>query len=359
MPAKQPLTYAATGVNIDRADAAKAQMARDLSTSDPVILNTVGAFASLIDARFEGLQHPVLVFKMEEPGSKQKLAMAHGRLESLCYDLVHHLVNDVAVMGARPVAMQDTIVCGQLDPEAVPTIVRALAAACRAQGCHLTGGETSEQPGVLPDQTLVLTASLIGVVDRDQVVDGSAIRPGDILVAVASNGVHTNGYTLIRALLDRDPQLAQQMVGKQRFLEAVLRPHLSYLEAIRAFAGAPAHGLAHITGGGMVDNLRRILPAGVRAELDLSQVRVLPVFDAIRRAGEVSDAEMLRVFNLGVGLLAVVPADQAAAACRGLATVGHVAYPVGRVAERSGDPDADLAARGDVTLTGRLAWASG
>ena len=313
------------------------------------------------------MRHPVLVFKMEEPGSKQKLALAHGRLEGLCHDLVHHLINDVAVMGAQPLAMQDTIVCGHLDQEVVPTIVRSLAQACRQQGCHLVGGETSEQPGVLPAETLVLTASLIGVVDKDQVIDGGRIRPGDTLLAVAANGVHTNGFTLIRALLEADPGLASQPLGNASLLEALLVPHRCYLKAIDALRTGPVHGLAHVTGGGMVDNLRRILPAGVSATVDLSAVRILPVFDAIRHAGEIADHEMLRVFNLGVGLLAAVPAQQAGRACELLAAAGYVGYRLGMISgdrapgaePREGGPLGSGLDRGSVSLTGRLGWGSG
>ena len=209
------MSYAAAGVDIDAADAAKRDMARLLEPRDPRILNGVGPFATLIDATFPEYRHPVIVFKTEEPGTKQKLAAAHGAYRSLCFDLVNHLVNDIVVMGALPVAVQDAIICGSLQPGAVTAMVAGLAEACRAQECSLTGGETSEQPGVLEPGTYVLAASVVGVVERKAVIDGSRIAPGDTVLALASNGVHTNGYSLVRRLLRDDPGPRREAPGEE------------------------------------------------------------------------------------------------------------------------------------------------
>ena len=202
-------------MDIAAADAAKRDMARLLAPHDPRILNGVGPFATLIDASFPGYRYPVIVFKTEEPGSKQKLAVAHGAYRSLCFDLVNHLVNDIVVMGAVPVAVQDAIICGSLQRGVVTTMVAGLAEACRAQECSLTGGETSEQPGVLEPGTYVLAASVVGVVERAAVIDGSRIGAGDTVLALASNGVHTNGYSLVRRLLEDDPALAGRRLGEE------------------------------------------------------------------------------------------------------------------------------------------------
>ena len=175
----QRLSYASTGVDIDQTDAAKRAMAASMETADPRVLNRIGAFATLLDARFPGYAHPVLVHKSEEPGSKQKLAFAHGRHRGVCYDMVNHLIDDIIVMGAEPISIQDVIVCGAMDGAIVNDLVDALADACRQQGCTLTGGETSVQPGVVPDGLYVLTASVIGVVDKDNIIDGQAIEAGD------------------------------------------------------------------------------------------------------------------------------------------------------------------------------------
>ncbi|MCS7002865.1 MAG: phosphoribosylformylglycinamidine cyclo-ligase, partial [Dehalococcoidia bacterium] len=329
------------------ADAAKAEMARALIPTDDRVLNRLGAFASLFAARFPDVADPVLVMKTEEPGSKQKLAFQHGRYESICYDLINHLINDIAVMGAVPLIVQDAIICGKLDPAVVSALVTYLAQACRAQGCTLVGGETSEQPGVIPAGTYILTASVVGVVDRAAIIDGSRIAAGDTLLAVASNGLHTNGYSLVRALIDRAPDLLTRPVGAGTFLDAILLPHLCYLPGLRGLFGLPGlHGLAHITGGGVRDNLGRILPRSLTARVDLGAFVIPPVFRVIREAAAASDAEMLRTYNLGVGLIAVVAPDAVATAQTHLAAHAYTAYPIGHVAP----------GEGGVQFEGALRW---
>ncbi|MCY2929421.1 MAG: phosphoribosylformylglycinamidine cyclo-ligase [Planctomycetota bacterium] len=341
------MSYSKAGVNIDLADATKAAMAESLKTNDARVLNRLGAFASLFDARFEGYAHPVLVLKTEEPGSKQKLALAHGRVRSICYDMVNHLINDIAVMGARPLSVQDAIICGKLEKAVVSEMVDAMASACREQGCTLTGGETSEQPGVLEAGTYILTSSVVGVVEKDKIVDGSKIVPGDVVLALASNGLHTNGYSLVRALLAQRPEILDARVEGGSFLDAILRPHTCYFRAINGlFASEHLHGLAHITGGGIRDNLRRILPATVDAVLDLGAIRILPVFQVIRQAGQVPDADMIRTFNLGAGLLLTAAPQAVDDFRRHLKALGCESYPVGTVVKGTGD----------VRLEGKLAW---
>jgi phosphoribosylformylglycinamidine cyclo-ligase len=327
-----PLSYRAAGVDIENADRTKADMAQILRGQDSRVLNNLGAFASLFDARFPGYREPVLVLKMEEPGSKQKLAFRHGRIASICRDLVNHLVNDIAVMGARPLAVQDVIVCGKLEREVVREVVRHMAEACRELGCSLVGGETSEQPGVLEAGSYVLAASIVGVAERSAVVDGSRVHAGDTVLAIASNGLHTNGYSLVRALMDRDPSIVDRDVGGERFLDVVLRPHTPYLRPLEGLFGDGAlHGMAHITGGGIEGNLCRILPTGLDAVIDLGAIRVPPVFDVIREAGHVDEADMLRTFNVGAGLLLVVEDAEAGRAIDHVQSHGNGCYPVGRI----------------------------
>lgn len=341
------LSYREAGVDIDVADAAKGRMAALLRTSNPLVLNSLGAFASLIDGRFADYRHPVLVFKTEEPGSKQKLAADHGRLDRIGFDLVNHLVNDIIVLGARPIAVQDCIVCGKLDPAAVTRIVGSIARACEAQGCSLVGGETSEQPGIIPGGTYVLSASVIGVVEKELVVDGSAIAAGDQVLALPSNGLHTNGYSLVRALLGRRPELARMDVSGRSFLEWLFLPHTCYWGALRHLSLRDGvHGMAHITGGGIADNLRRILRPGLGARIDLAAVRVLPIFRAIRDEAAAAEADMLRTFNLGVGMTLVAAADRAARILETLRAHGHDAYPIGGI----------TAAVEGVVFDGALRW---
>ncbi|HUT32642.1 MAG TPA: phosphoribosylformylglycinamidine cyclo-ligase [Planctomycetota bacterium] len=326
------LSYQKSGVDIDVADATKQAMARSLETRDPRVLNKLGAFASLFDARFPDLEHPVLVLKIEEPGSKQKLAFQHKRPAGIAYDLINHLVNDIIVMGARPLAVLDVIICGKIEKEVVSQFVDALAKACREQDCSLVGGETSEQPGVVEAGVYVLAASIVGVADRDKVIDGSKIAVGDTVLAVASNGLHTNGYSLVRALIARKPDILAKQVAGESFLDAILRPHKCYWQPFRGlFAWPELHGLAHITGSGIAGNLNRILPPGLDASIDLSAIRILPIFKAIRDAGGVDDPDMLRTFNLGVGMTLVVAPSAVSRMQSHLAAKGCESYPIGEI----------------------------
>lgn len=341
------LSYAAAGVDIAAADAAKGAMAASLETADRRVLNRIGAFATLFDATFPGYEHPVLVLKTEESGSKQKLALQHGRIESLCEDLVNHLVNDIVVMGATPLSVQDAIICGRLDEELVGRLVAGLAAACRAQGCTLTGGETSEQPGVLDAGTYILVANAVGVVERAKIVDGSRLAAGDRVLAVASNGLHTNGYSLVRALLARRPDLAGRDVDGEPFLDVILRPHRSYYGPLRDLLALPSlRGMAHITGGGIAGNLRRIVPDGLRAAIALDAIAPPAIFRVIRDEGGVDDADMLRTFNLGVGLAIVVAPGAVEGVRRHLAGRGCDCWPIGEIERAAGEGGEKVVFRG-------------
>lgn len=341
------ISYRDAGVDIDQADRAKAKMKEIMAVQDPRVLNSVGAFATLLDGRFPELEQPVLVTKTEEPGTKQKLAAQWGCLPSLCFDLVNHLINDIIVMGAQPLFVQDCIVCGKLEPDLVTEMVAALKQACAAQKCTLTGGETSEQPGVIEAGTYIFTASVIGVVDRKHVLDGSRIEPGDLIIGAASNGLHTNGYSLVRALLNRDPSLAERQVGHETFKSIIMRPHLCYRESLFSiYPDSDIVGAAHITGGGLRDNLSRVLPAGVQAQVDLSTISVPPVFSVIKEAAGVTDEEMLRTYNLGVGMTLVVKPGAAQRVMNAFSGAGVSTWQLG-VVESGGE---------GVETTGRLIW---
>ena len=300
-------TYKDAGVDIDAAESAKKSMKDSIDRGDGRVLNRLGAFASLVDGSFPGYQEPVLVLKMEEPGTKQKLAFKHGYVRSICFDTINHLINDIAVMGAVPHYAQDLIICGKLEEDVVTEIVQGFADACEEQGCVLTGGETTEQPGVLEPGTYALGASVIGIVEKSKIIDGSSIEEGNSVLAIASNGLHTNGYTLARTLMDRNPDLAEKDIDGTSYLDAIMQPHTCYFKALRGlFDDDRLHGLAHITGGGMEGNINRILPDGMTAAIDLGTIQIPPIFRAIKEAGTVTDSEMLRTFNMGVGIAAVI-----------------------------------------------------
>ena len=341
------LSYAATGVDIDATDAVKRRMADAVNSGDPRVLNQLGAFAPLVQGTFPGMNEPLLVIKTDEPGSKQKLAVELDRIEDLSHDLVNHTVNDVVMMGAHPMYVTDCIVCGTLDKDLVPRLVVGMADACKKQDCVLIGGETSVQPGVVTDGLFVLSATVVGVVDRAKAIDGSKIAVGDVVLSVASNGLHTNGYTLVRTQLERRPAFGEMDLEGERLLDVIMQPHTGYYPALREILGDESlHGLAHITGGGIVDNLERVVTGAVDAVVDLSSLRVPPVFKAIREEGNVEDDDMLRTFNLGVGLTMVCAPDAVDRLAAHVAASGLEVWQIGTITEGSGN----------VQLQGAVDW---
>lgn len=301
------LSYSKAGIDITYTDTIKREMAKHLETSDVRVLNGLGPFASLYDINFPRINEPVLVLKSEEPGSKQKLAMEFGYTESICHDMINHLVNDIVVMGAKPLAVLDTIVCGKAERDTIKTLVKGVADACRENECSLVGGETSIQPLVVDSGVYVLTSSIVGIVEKSKVIDGSKIEDGDVVLAIASNGLHTNGYSLVRLLMEKMPQIKLDKIDGLTFIEQIMKPHTPYYKAIKElFSEDIIHGMAHITGGGIEGNLCRIIPDGLSAKIDLSKLQVLNIFKYIRNNGNISDEEMLHTFNCGVGFNVVV-----------------------------------------------------
>lgn len=331
--AAEAFSYRKAGVDTAYTDELKKEMAQYLRTQDERVLNGLGPFASLYDISALDVQDPVLVLKSEEPGSKQKLAMVYGYSQSICHDMINHLVNDILVMGARPLAVLDTIVCGNAEKETIRAFIKGISEACRANGCSLVGGETYIQPEVVEKGTYILTASIAGVVSKRQIIDGSAIRAGDVVLAVASNGLHTNGYTLVRLLMERIPHILSDQIDGQPFIQQIMKPHTPYYQALHSLPqDIRPHGMAHITGGGIAGNLIRILPEGLQAKIDLGQVKALPIFSYIKRTGDIDEQEMLATFNCGVGLILIVGREQAE---RTIRCVGryHAVYPVGEICQ--------------------------
>ncbi|MCP4756887.1 MAG: phosphoribosylformylglycinamidine cyclo-ligase [Proteobacteria bacterium] len=335
---ERKLSYKDSGVDIDVANQAKREMARSLETGDPRVLNKMGAFSSLYDIGFTEYDHPVLVLKTEEPGSKQLLAFRYDKIESVCFDMINHLVNDCIVMGARPLSVQDAIICGKLEKEKVTRIVTALSKACRQQECVLTGGETSEQPGVLEEGSIILTSSIVGIVNKNAVIDGSNIGKDDVVIGVQSSGLHTNGYTLVRRLMELQPEIVDRSVDGRSFLESILEPHRCYYRTVKSLFGRNLiKGMAHITGGGTGENLNRILPEDVDAEIDLAKYRPSPIFGFIRDHGHIGDTEMLRTFNLGVGLAIVSDKKDSRTIMNHIQSRNVDCYEIGRIVEGDGN----------------------
>ena len=325
----ETFSYSRAGIDISYTDAIKKEMSIYLKTDDRRVLNGLGPFASLYDIHFPDIAHPILVLKSEEPGSKQKLAMEYGYSESICHDMINHLVNDIAVMGARPLAVLDTIVCGNAEKDTIKSLIKGMSDACRENDCALVGGETSLQPEVVSKGVYILTSSIAGIASKEDIIDGTDICEGDAVLAVASNGLHTNGYTLIRLLMDKMPQIKLDKIQGETFIEQIMKPHAPYYHAIQSIISQEAaghqacstagngtgrkgiHGMAHITGGGIEGNLSRIIPDGLCAEIDLTRIKTLPLFGYIKKMGNIDEEEMLSTFNCGVGLCIVAGKDAA------------------------------------------------
>ncbi len=327
-------TYKEAGVDVEAGEAAVGRIARHVrSTFTPAVLTDVGAFGGLF-ALDAGYREPVLVSSMDGVGTKLKVAQRVGRHDTIGEDLVNHCVNDVAVSGARPLFFLDYFSTGVLDAAVLDAVVEGVARGCRANGCALVGGETAEMPDLYRAGDYDLAGTLVGVVEKSEIVDGSAIRPGDVLLGLPSSGLHTNGYSLARKVLferfvagDEPEALGGESVGA-----ALLRVHKSYLDAVQALvAEGLAGGFAHITGGGLVSNTRRILPAGLDLEVAWDAWTVPPVFQLIQSVGDVPVDDMRRTFNLGVGLVAVVAEENRARALAVLGALGEPAFDIGRV----------------------------
>ncbi|AEB12933.1 phosphoribosylformylglycinamidine cyclo-ligase [Marinithermus hydrothermalis] len=331
------MKYEDAGVNINRkANALKAASEHIRATYTPEVLWGLGAFGGLFDVKkLKDYAHPVLVASTDGVGTKTLLAAKTGRWEGIGFDIVNHSINDILVQGARPLFFLDYVASSRLEPEVLGAVLDSLAAACQAAGIPLLGGETAEMPGVYHKGGLDLVGTIVGVVERDRIVDGRRTQSGDVILALPSSGLHTNGYSLARKAFETW-NLSEPLdeLGGKTLADALLEPHRSYLEPVTRLleAGLPVHAMAHITGGGVEGNLPRVLPEGLGAVIEKGTWPVPPIFPLIQRAGHVSEAEMYRVFNMGLGFLVVLPEAHAEEARQALGE----AYPVGRIVEGEG-----------------------
>jgi len=332
--------YRAAGVSIDAQDAALAEVKELVaSTATPGVLSELGSFGGLFRPSLAGFEEPVLVASADGVGTKLTVARLAGDFATVGRDLVNHCVNDVLVQGAVPLFFLDYVGAGVLEPAAVVELVRGVAAGCRDNGCALLGGETAEMPGFYQAGDYELVGFIVGLVDRPALIDGSRVRAGDVLVGLPSAGLHTNGYSLARrvflgelglGLEDPVPGLGATPLG-----DHLLAPHLSYLGAVRPLLGRPAlHAMAHVTGGGLTDNLPRVLPPGLSARVDLGAWEVPGIFRVLAAHGRVAGKEMLRVFNMGIGFVLVV--EPAAVAAVRAELGGGASFVIGAVEEGEG-----------------------
>jgi phosphoribosylformylglycinamidine cyclo-ligase len=307
--------YAAAGVDIDAKAAALARARESIrSTFTAGVLGDVGGFGGLFRPDFSGLREPVLVASTDGVGTKLKIAIQTGRHDSCGADLVNHCVNDILVQGARPLFFLDYVAMGRLDPVVLEGVIAGIARGCRENGTALLGGETAEMPGFYAAGDYDVAGTIVGVVDRARILDGSAISAGDVVLGLPSAGLHTNGYTLARKVffdeLGRKPEDPLTVRGGLTIADALLAPHLSYLPALAPLLDADLiHGMAHITGGGFYDNIPRVLPEGLDVVIRAGAWPVPDVFEILGREGQVSFEEMHRVFNMGIGMAVFVAPD--------------------------------------------------
>ena len=335
------MDYKQAGVDIEAGNEVVRRirsMAR--GTFTPGVLSEIGSFGGLFRLDSAGIDDPVLVASADGVGTKLRLAFLTGIHRTIGKDLVNHCVNDILVQGAQPLFFLDYLATGRLDPEVAVQVVEGLSAACRENGCALLGGETAEMPGFYADGEYDVAGFIVGAVARDRLIDGKGIRPGDTLIGVPSSGLHTNGYSLARRIVfdvaglrvdSPVPELGTT-IG-----EALLETHRSYLPLIRPILPSGLiKGMAHITGGGITDNLPRILPSGTGARIDRSAWQVPPLFQWLQRTGKVPDEDMLRTFNMGIGLIIACDDDAADRVLAELAAAGEPhATRIGRIV--SGD----------------------
>ena len=314
-PAKKSMSYADAGVDITSGDRSKQRikmLAR--KTFNRQVLSEIGGFGGLFALDLEKFPNPVLVSSADGVGTKLKVAFELGIHHTVGQDLVNHCVNDIAVQGATPLFFLDYLATGKLENEVVETVVQGISEACRANGCALIGGETAQMPGFYGDGEYDLAGTIVGAVSREKIVTGEHIQVGDVLMGLPSNGLHTNGYSLARKLLFEVAKYGpEQYVNelKDKTGAALMRTHRSYLSVIKKLTGAElVSGMAHITGGGITENLPRILPKGMGALIDLASWTPPPLFEHLQALGNVEQDEMLRTFNMGIGLIAVIPAEQ-------------------------------------------------
>jgi phosphoribosylformylglycinamidine cyclo-ligase len=304
------MSYADAGVSIDKANLAVAkikELAR--STFNERTLTEIGSFGGMFLASFPEIKEPVLVASTDGVGTKLKIAFQTGIHNTVGQDLVNHCVNDILVQGARPLFFLDYFATGKLSPEITALVVEGIAEACRQNGCVLLGGETAEMPGFYADGEYDLAGFIVGVVEKGKIIDGRNIKSGDVVLGLASNGLQTNGYSLARKVLFEvagyKPESYIEELG-ETLAEALLRVHPSFLRSLEGVLDSgKIKGLAHITGGGLIENIPRILPEGLAVEIRRGSWKELPIFGLIQKLGNIEDSEMFRTFNMGIGMVLI------------------------------------------------------
>ena len=336
------ITYKDAGVDVERGYEAVRRMKQHVATTfNENVLGGLGSFGGFYSIENEGLEKPVLVAGTDGVGTKLKLAFLMDKHDTVGIDCVAMCVNDVVCQGAKPLLFLDYVATGYLDPAKVEQIVAGVAEGCRQAGCALIGGETAEMPDFYPAGEYDLAGFTVGLVDREKSISGAAVAEGDVLVGIASSGVHSNGYSLVRRLVlteGRDLNAPVEALGGRSWGETLLTPTKIYVKsALAACKAAIVHGIAHITGGGFNENIPRILPDGLTAEIELGTWPVLPVFTELQKLGGLGDRQIYNTFNMGIGMVFAVSAQEADVLMASLEASGERAYRIGRVVKTGED----------------------
>ena len=334
-PSPPPLSYRDAGVDIDAGDALVERIKPAAKrTMRPEVLAGIGGFGALFEIS-KKYREPVLVAGTDGVGTKLKLAFHWNRHDTVGQDLVAMSVNDILVQGAEPLFFLDYFACGRLDVNTAATVVEGIARGCELAGCSLIGGETAEMPSMYPDGEYDLAGFAVGAVEKSRIIDGRSIRPGDVVLGLASSGAHSNGYSLIRKILERAKPDLEMKLGSVALADAVMAPTRIYVKPLLALIEAlPVKGMAHITGGGLTENIPRVLPEHLIAVVERKQWPLPPLFQWLQREGQVADAEMHRVFNCGIGMVVIVAAADAGAAMQLLAAAGEQVHHIGLIKAR-------------------------
>ncbi|CAI6079943.1 phosphoribosylformylglycinamidine cyclo-ligase [Cohnella sp. JJ-181] len=333
--------YKQAGVDIAAGNEAVERMKKHVKrTMRPEVLTGLGGFGGLFGLNKDKYEEPVLVSGTDGVGTKLKLAFEMDKHDTIGIDAVAMCVNDVVVTGAEPLFFLDYLACGKLVPEKIEAIVKGVADGCEQAGCALIGGETAEMPGMYQDGEYDIAGFTVGIVDKPKAIDGSAIAAGDAVIGLGSSGIHSNGFSLVRRLLletkgykfaDKLPELEGKTLG-----DVLIEPTRIYVKSVlKLIESVQVKGMAHITGGGFIENIPRVLPEGVNVDIELGAWPVQPVFGLMQRDGAISDRDMYTTFNMGIGMVLVVPADQAEQAVALAGELGEKAYVIGRVTEGS------------------------
>ncbi len=330
------LSYRDAGVDIDAGDSLVERIKPWAKrTMRPEVLGGIGGFGALTRLP-ERYKEPILVSGTDGVGTKLKLAFTLNRHDTVGIDLVAMSVNDILVQGAEPLFFLDYFACGKLDVDIAEQVIRGIATGCEQAGCALIGGETAEMPGMYPAGEYDLAGFAVGVVERAEILDGSQIKPGDVLLGLASSGAHSNGYSLIRKVIERTRMDWLTDFNGRPFADVIMEPTRIYVKPLLALMQAmPVKGMAHITGGGLIGNIPRILPETVAAKIDATSWTMPPLFTWLAREGQVAQDEMYRTFNCGIGMVIVMAAEHADAAMQHLTVAGEQVYRMGTVVPRN------------------------